>query len=65
MNESDEKNKSQILAGDDTGEKKGIPSGRSGAEADMAQAVLFLVCCQYAYSTVRTPHNSSDVMNVR
>lgn len=51
--DSDEKNKSQIPAGDDYGEQKGIPAGRPGAEADMAQAALFLATCQYAYNTVR------------
>jgi NAD(P)-dependent dehydrogenase (short-subunit alcohol dehydrogenase family) len=35
------------------GEKKGIPAGRPGAEADMAQAALFLGCCQYADNAVR------------
>jgi NAD(P)-dependent dehydrogenase (short-subunit alcohol dehydrogenase family) len=51
--ESDEKNKSQIPAGDDYGKKKGIPAGRAGGEADMAQAALYLGCNQYAYNSVR------------
>jgi hypothetical protein len=49
---SDELNKSQIPAGDDYGEKKGIPAGRPGREEDIAQAALLLACNQYAYGQV-------------
>jgi NAD(P)-dependent dehydrogenase (short-subunit alcohol dehydrogenase family) len=57
---SNEKNKSHIPTGDDYGEKKGIPAGRPGAEEDMAQAALFLGCCQYAYGMVRHLFKSDE-----
>ncbi|EKM61520.1 uncharacterized protein PHACADRAFT_112207 [Phanerochaete carnosa HHB-10118-sp] len=45
----DEQNKSQIPAGNDYGEKKGIPASRPGAETDMAQTALYIACNQYLY----------------
>jgi hypothetical protein len=54
---SDEQNKSEIPAGDDYGEKKGIPAGRPGAEADMAQAALYLGVNQYAFNSIRPLHS--------
>jgi NAD(P)-dependent dehydrogenase (short-subunit alcohol dehydrogenase family) len=51
-NESDEQNKSSISTGASFGEKKGIPANRPGADADMAQAALYLACNQYAFNSV-------------
>lgn len=48
----DERNKSQIEAGEDYGDKKGIPAGRPGAETDMAQTALHIACNQYLYGQV-------------
>ena len=53
---SDETNKSQLNKSEEEdvewAAKKGIPAGRPGRDEDMAQAVLFLTSCEYAYGQV-------------
>jgi len=51
---SDEQNKSQIPAGKEYGEQKGIPAGRPGGEKDMAQVALLLACNEYMYGQTVT-----------
>lgn len=58
---SDEANKSDIPTGSDFGQKKGIPAGRPGKEADMAQAALMLACNEYAYGQV-SGHSTNVVL---
>jgi len=52
--ESDETNKSYIPVDEEYGEKKGIPAGRPGRDADMAQAILALACNEYLYGSTLT-----------
>ena len=56
----DKQNKSQIEAGKDYGEKKGIPANRPGAETDMAQTALYIACNQYLYGQVSVHVAQSD-----
>ena len=56
----DEQNKSQIEAGEDYGEKKGIPANRPGAETDMAQTALYIACNQYLYGQVSVTVANND-----